>query len=151
MEAKALVLLKHHDGVWDAQWEWYDENGEVIGVMTGIEEYHLSPNGYILTTLNTVPEFESLNYGLMSYTPGTDEILFYSVGDKGDVWIMRQNLLTDVMVSDPHPEADGSETVLRFTKVEETADTMTIRMEKSKDGGKSWVTGFRQTMTRRKG
>ena len=148
-ETLALALLSHYDGVWDARWDWLGEDGEIIGKMVGVEEYELSPGGYVLKALNTVPEFDVVNYGLISYSPISLEILFYSVDNKGDVWIMRQDPATEVMISEPHLEADGRQLILRFTRLEKSAHEMTIKMERSYDAGQTWTTGFIQYMTRR--
>lgn len=148
-DAKALAFMEYHDGIWDARWEWFDEDGNLLGELTGVEEYKRVDDGYTQLMISTVNEMDQTSHSLLVYNPLKKEILFFASGAKGDYWIMRQNPVTGVMVSDPHIDAQGQEMLLRFTILEKSQDAMKIQMERSTNSGQTWVVGFHQYNTRR--
>ena len=71
-----------------------------------------------------------------------------NIGANGDYWVMRENPLTGVMISDPHINEDGSETIQMFTTVNRSENAFDVVMEASNDGGQTWTKGYTQKLTR---
>lgn len=148
-EKAAMDLFAYQEGVWDSTWTWFDEAGNVTNTMTGTETFSYLTDKHSQMLTNVVPGLKQTSYAMLAFNPARQHIIFLNIGPKGDYWVMRLNPLTGVMISDPHLNADGTETILMFTTVRQTPDLMDIQLTTSADGGETWNKGYLQTLTRK--
>jgi len=149
--AAAKTLFAYQEGVWDSKWDWVDPEGKLLGSVEGVETFTTILDGAVQEILNEVPAFGPNTKAVMTYNHVEQKIIFFSIGAKGDYWLMKQNPVTGNMVSEPHANPDGSSQIIRFTTMRKIDNEMDIIMESSKDGGATWVKAFTQYMVRRAG
>lgn len=147
-EKAAIDLFLYQEGTWTSRWTYYDANGNVTGDVTGTETFSFLVDRYSQMLTNVIPARQHTSYAIRSFSPSEQHIILLNVGEGGDYWIMRQDPETGVMISEPRTQADGSTSVLMFTRVKKTENEMEVIMEHSRDGGKTWARGYVQTLTR---
>jgi len=145
----AQELFAYQDGFWDSKWDWVDKDGKFLVSVTGTETFITILDGSVQELLNDVPDMGGKSKAVMTYNHEQGKIIFFSMGPKGDYWLMKQNPVTGAMVSEPHRNADGRTQIIRFTTVRKTNNEMDIVMERSMDDGASWTKVFTQYMVRR--
>lgn len=144
----AMDLFAYQEGVWNAKWDWYGPDGEIVGSIEGTEEFKPLVDEYSQMLINTIPSQNQTSYAMLSYNELEQKIIFLNVGAKGDYWIMRQDPETGTMISDPHLNPDGSEMIIKFTTLRQVEDAFDVQMESSTDSGETWTLGFKQYLTR---
>ena len=147
--AAAQALFVYQEGIWDSKWDWVDVDGNLLGSVQGIETFTAILDGSVQEILNDVPDMGGKSKAVMTYNHAEQKIIFFSMGAKGDYWLMKQDPVTGNMVSEPHPNPDGSVQIIRFTTTRKTDYEMDIVMESSKDAGESWTKLFTQYMRKR--
>lgn len=141
-ERKALAILAGDVGTWDCRWENLDEDENVVSVVTGTERIRAVFGERVLEMETELPEHAYGSRGLKFYEPNEKKILFVDVDQNGEYWIMEQDVETREMLSAPHLNADGTTMQIRFLPLDEGRDEKQILMERSSDGGRTWVKGF---------
>ncbi len=147
--AAAETLFAYQEGVWDSKWDWVDADGKLLGSLTGVETFTTILDGSVQEILNDVPDMGGKSKTVMTYNHAQQKIIFFSMGAKGDYWLMKQDPVTGNMVSEPHPNPDGTVQIIRFSTVRKTNNEIDIVMESSSDKGLTWVKLFTQYMVRR--
>ena len=145
----AKALFSYQEGVWDSRWDWVDPDGKLLGTVKGTETFTTRLDGTVQELINDVPDMGPKTMAVMTYNEAEGKIIFFSMGAKGDYWVMKQDPVSGEMISQPHINPDGTTQIIRFTTQRKTDDQMDIVMESSKDGGRSWVKLFTQYMVRR--
>lgn len=148
LRAKALAQLRAHNGVWTSRWEFLDGEGKVANVVEGTESQREVLADGVFEVESTVPALGRKSKSLTFFNPISKKIVFFSVGQDGDYWMLTREVDGHVLTSEPHQNADGSESTIRFTVLRETEDEKDILMEHSADGGKTWARAFKQYVHR---
>ena len=148
-EIAALELFKFQEGTWDSVWTMYDSTGSNTSVMEGTQTfaYLVDQHSQLMTTV--IPDMNHISYNIRGYDPLEGEIVALMMGRKGDYWLMRQDPVTGVTVSDPHKNFDGTTIIRKFSRSAISDDAYELNLEVSEDGGANWYTRFKQKLTRR--
>lgn len=146
---RAAEILASEIGTWDCEWSYLDADGKVVNTVTGVEEMRYAVDKKLIELTTEVPAGKVVSKSIRFYNPVTNKLTLLSVGADGNHWEMIQDVDRDVMVSKPHPNADGSQQFLRFTTVEKTDSMMRVLMESSSDN-QTWTKVFYQKLTLRK-
>lgn len=147
-EKAAIERFIYQEGEWTSVWTFYGEDGKASGNITGTESFSFLVDKHSQMLTNVIPALKHTSYAMLAYSPAEQHVIFMNIGPGGDYWVMRENPLTGVMVSDPHLNADGTETIQMFTALNRTDNTFEVVMEKSENGGETWKKGFTQKLTR---
>lgn len=146
---EAARRLSHIVGEWDSRWEWLNPDGSPRGVETGTEVARYLIGERVVELTTRVGGRPHPSKAWMFYGDNDQRFHLMSVGDNGDHWSLHGGLDRFVITSDPHTDADGGTSIIRFTHHEIDHDHLRADMEHSRDGGATWVLGFRQFLTRR--
>ena len=149
LKTKAAELFAYQEGVWDSKWDYVDKDGELLGTIEGVENFSTILDGNIQEVINYVPASNFKTKAYMTYNEQEKKILFVSIGPKGDYWILKQDVVSGDMISEPHINPDGSLQIIRFLTVRKEDNEMDIVMEGSSDEGKTWTKMFTQYMVKR--
>jgi hypothetical protein len=149
LKTKATELFAYQEGVWDSKWDYIDADGELLGTLEGVETFTTVLDGNIQELINDVPASKFKTKAYMTYNEQEKKILFVSIGPKGDYWILKQDVVSGDMVSEPHINPDGSTQTIRFLTVRKEDNEMDVVMESSSDEGETWTKMFTQYMVRR--
>ncbi|HSR52827.1 MAG TPA: hypothetical protein VLV83_18540 [Acidobacteriota bacterium] len=142
--------MQHELGTWQSRWEFLGPDGKVAQVWEGTETFQPGPSDRVVIVETEVPEVGNKSISIRFYHPIERKIYFASVGQNGDFWLLTEPVGSSVLTSEPHMNADGSVSTIRFTTLEKDDDSMKVLMEQSRDGGKTWRPVFRQYLTRSK-
>ena len=148
LRAKADLLHAYEEGSWECRWEILDDDGEVVSEMVGREIFTPSLDGLALDVVTRVDGRDTWNQGVKFFSPQEKKIVFLDWGTDGDYWIMKQDVETGVVESEPKTLPDGRSLVLRFTVVRKTDNEQDVVMDMSTDGGSTWSRRTRQFMRR---
>lgn len=144
----AMDLFVFQEGDWASEWVYYDAEGKESGQLSGTETFSFLVDRHSQMLTNVIPSVKHTSYAMLAYSPAEEHIIFLNIGPKGDYWVMRQNPVTGVMISDPHINTDGSETIQMFTYLSRSQNEFEILMESSSDGGQTWRKGYVQKLKR---
>jgi hypothetical protein len=146
---EAARRLQHIIGEWDSRWEWVWPDGSPRGIEEGTEiaRYLIGERVVELTT--RIEGEANPSKAWMFYGENDGKFHLVSVSATGDLWKMHGDLDRFVITSEPHPNPDGSTSIIRFTHHDIDHDHLRADMELSRDGGATWTLGFRQYLTRR--
>ena len=145
----AMDLFAYQLGRWDSRWDIYDGEGKIVRSFTGVEEFKPLVDDHSQMLINNVPEQDQTTYAMLSYNEIEHKIIFLNAGPRGDYWIMRQDPETGTMISEPHKNADGSEVIIKFSTLRQTADAFDVKMDISRDNGQTWQLVNKQYLTRK--
>ena len=145
----AMDLFAYQLGRWDSRWDIYDGDGNIVRSFTGVEEFKPLVDDHSQMLINNVPEQNQTTYAMLSYNEIEHKIIFLNAGPRGDYWIMRQDPETMTMISEPHKNADGSEVILKFSTLRQTAEAFDMKMDISRDNGQTWQLVNKQYLTRK--
>lgn len=149
--AKAKALFEYEDGIWHSRWERLDPEGNVVSEFEGTEAFTWYLGDTVVELATKIPATNTNSRALRFYNPVEKKIIFMSVDEGGDYWLMKQDVETEVVQSEPHKNPDGSEMIIRFTTLRKTDDEMDVVMHYSLDDSASWTKGAMQYMRRVKG
>lgn len=144
----AIDLFIFQEGDWNSEWIYYDAEGKESSRISGTETFSFLVDKHSQMLTNVIPSLKHTSYAMLAYSPAEQHIIFLNIGPEGDYWVMRQNPITGVMISDPHLNPDGSETIQMFTYLSRNKNDFDILMERSVDGGQTWAKGYVQKLKR---
>lgn len=148
LAAKARALFDYEDGVWHSRWERLDPEGNIVSEFEGTETFAWYLGDNVVELATVIPATDTNSRALRFYNPVEKKIVFLSVDEGGDYWLMKQDVETEIVQSEPHQNADGSEMIIRFTTLRKTESEMDIVMHYSLDAGDNWTKGAMQYMRR---
>lgn len=146
--AKAKALFDYEDGVWHSRWERLDPEGNVVSEFEGTEAFTWYLGDAVVELATEIPATDTSSRALRFYNPVEKKIIFMSVDEGGDYWLMKQDVETEVVQSEPHQNPDGSEIIIRFTTLRKTDNEMDVVMHYSLDDGANWTKSAMQYMRR---
>lgn len=145
----AEELMEDEAGEWRCRWEYLDANGDVTYSVEGTERLTPIFGSRVLEVVTEVPSLQRKSRGLKFIDPNLQQVIHVSVASDGDHWVLIHDPETHEVLSQPHRNADGTTSIIRFRPEEHDEDYRRIVMEHSNDGGKTWARGFIETMERR--
>lgn len=147
----AVEQLRHVVGEWDVTTTFYRDDGSSAGAYDGTYAFEWVMPDRIVKGMSTIPAFGGAS-GLLFYVrDSSGEIEMVSVGPDGQRWVMTGPVDGETRETPIVTRADGSTLKLRFTRFNVAPDRFESRMERSTDGGETWVQGNHQLFVRRKG
>lgn len=149
LAAEAAKIFKNMDGIWDSKWDRLDKDGNVVGSFEGVETFSYLIDDKVQRLYTEIPSQNQRSEALLAYNNVAKKIVFYSVDQNGDYWLMKQDPITGTVQSEPHLSANGKSQIIRFTTVRQTADDLDVKMEMSVDNGATWRHLTNQYMKRR--
>ena len=144
----AVEQLRNVVGSWDVTTEFLNPDGSVAGTFEGTYSFEWVMEDRIVKGMSTIPAFEQASGILFYIRESTDEIEMVSVGKDGQLWIMTGSIGSETRETPVVTMPDGAKLKLRFTRYNVTPDRFESRMERSTDGGQTWVSGNHQVFVR---
>lgn len=145
----AVAQLRHVQGEWDVTTTFYLPDGTPGRAFEGSYRFDWVMEDAILSGVSTIPAFAQTSGLLFYIREATGEIEMTSVGPDGRLWVMTGPIGAEVRETPAVDMPDGSTLKLRFTRFNVTPDRFESRMERSIDGGATWVQGNHQVFVRR--
>lgn len=147
-EKAAIDLFLFQEGAWKSQWAYFDGTGNVVGEAAGTQMFSFLVDRYSQMVTTVIPSRQHTSYSMRAFSPAEQHIILLNVATEGEYRMMHQNPETGVMISEPKVGPDGANTVLMFTRTKKTDNEVEIIMERSADGGETWIKSSVQSMTR---
>lgn len=145
----SVAQLRHVIGDWDVVTTFYRDDGSVAAEAAGVYSFEWVLEDKIVKGMSTLPEWNVASGLLFYLRPSTSEIEMVSVGPDGQLWTMTGPIDSETRETPVVAMPDGSTLKLRFTRFNVSDDRFESRMERSKDGGETWVEGNHQVFVRR--
>ncbi|QUL38203.1 hypothetical protein [Erythrobacter sp. JK5] len=145
----SVEQLRHVIGEWEVVTTFYRDDGSEAGDFSGTYSFAWVVEDKVVQGISTIPEFAMASGILFYLRPSTQEIEMVSVGPDGQLWTMTGPMDSETRETPMVEQADGSTIKLRFTRFNVTPDRFESRMERSSDGGETWVLGNRQVFVRK--
>ncbi|MBX7540079.1 hypothetical protein [Qipengyuania sphaerica] len=145
----AVKQLRGAIGKWDVTTTFYRDDGSVARKAVGTYTFDWVIEDRIVTGVSEIPEFGMKSAILFYHRPATSEVEMVSVGPDGQLWTMTGADTTETRETPVVTNPDGSTIKLRFTRFNVTENRFESRMDRSSDGGKTWVQGNHQLFVRR--
>lgn len=147
----AVEQLRHIVGEWDVTTTFYRDDGSSAGAFDGTYAFEWVMPDRIVKGMSKIPAFGGAS-GLLFYVrESTGEVEMVSVGPDGQLWTMTGPVDGETRQTPIVDMPDGRTLELRFTRFNVTPDRFESRMDRSTDGGETWVQGNHQLFVRRKG
>lgn len=140
--------LRHVVGRWAVTTQFLNPDGTPARTVRGTYQFEWVVPDRVVRGLSEIPELKQ-SAGILFYvneTAATIEMV--SVGGDGQLWIMTGPLGGDRRQTPAVPMPDGGTLQLRFTRSSVTPTRFESRMERSTDGGKTWLPGNHQVFVR---
>lgn len=144
-----LRQLRHVVGSWDVATTFLRDDGSEAGTVEGTYTFDWVPPDAVVAGSSTIPVFNQTSAILFYLREATGEIEMSSVGPDGQLWVMTGPIDGEVRETPVVAMPDGSTLKLRFTRYNVEPDRFESRMDRSTDGGESWVQGNHQVFVRR--
>jgi hypothetical protein len=141
--------LKHVAGRWSVVTEFLNADGTIARSFKGTYEFEWVVHDRVLRGRSDIPELKQSSGILFYVNAAKKTIEMVSVGADGQLWTMTGPLGGDTRYSQSFT-ADGKDQQLRFTRSAVMADRFESRMERTDDGGKTWVPGNHQVFVRQR-
>ncbi len=148
---KAKELFEYEIGVWRSRWERLDAEGNVVMTFEGTESFSWYLDETVVELVTEIPELDQKSKALRFYSPREKQIVFWSVDQQADHWLMTQDVETEIVQSAPHPTSAGGDMIIRFTTLRKAPDAVDVVMHYSLDDGESWTKGAMQYLERADG
>lgn len=145
----ALEQLRSVIGSWDVTTEFLRPDGSVAGAFDGTYTFEWVMKDRIVKGMSEIPEFEMASGILFYLRESTDEVEMVSVGKDGQLWTMTGPDTSETRETPVVEMPDGTSLKLRFTRYNVSQDRFESRMDRSTDGGESWVPGNHQVFARK--
>lgn len=145
----AVEQLRHVVGSWDVTTEFIRPDGSVAGAFDGTYTFEWVMPDKVVKGMSAITEFGMASGILFYVRESTGEVEMVSVGPDGQLWVMTGPVDSETRETPVVDMPDGTTLKLRFTRYNVTADGFESRMERSTDGGATWVQGNHQVFTRR--
>ena len=147
LQQRATAIFQADAGIWDARWEFLDEQSHVTSQATGTQTMKFAIEERVLHIAMDVPELGIKSVSHRFFKPDEGQIYWISVDREGDLWTFVEDPVNRTAKSLPHPNPDGSTTWLRFKNTRETENEVDVLMELSTDQ-QNWNEIFRQFRVR---
>ena len=145
----ALEQLRHVVGEWEVATTFYTSAGEPSRTFDGTYSFEWVMEDKIVQGISTIPQFGMASGILFYLRDSTNEVEMVSVGPDGQLWTMTGLQDSETRETPLVDMPDGSTLKLRFTRFNVSADRFESRMERSTDGGETWVQGNHQVFVRK--
>jgi hypothetical protein len=143
----SVAQLRHAIGRWSVVTEFLNPDGSVDRSVTGTYEFAWVVPERVVRGESEIPELRQ-RAGLLFYVNERKQTIeMASVGADGQLFVMTGPLGGEVRQT-TFTGPDGVETLLRFTRSNVAPASFESRMERSRDGGRTWSPGNRQVFKR---
>jgi hypothetical protein len=146
----AVEQLRHVIGEWDVVTTFIRPDGSEAGSFDGIYAFEWVMEDKIVKGLSTIPQFKMASGLLFYLRDSTGEIEMASVGPDGHLWVMTGPQDSETRVTPNTDMPDGTTLMLRFTRFNVSEDRFESKMERSINGGETWVQGNHQLFVRKR-
>lgn len=146
--ARSVDELRHAVGWWSTTTEFLNADGTIAGTVRGTYEFEWVVPDRVVRGRSDIPELKQSAAILFYVSDTLDRIEMASVGADGRLWTMTGSLGSDTRQTPAVTLQDGSSLRLRFTRSNVSPDRVESRMERSTNGGKTWVAGNHQVFER---
>lgn len=143
--------LRHAVGEWAVVTEFLNADGTVARAVKGSYTFEWVVPDRLVRGVSEIPELKQRSAILFYVSESRTVIEMVSVGAEGQLFTMTGPLGGEVRLSQVFKAPDGTDMQLRFTRYDVTPNRFESRMERTSDGGRTWVRGNRQVFERRSG
>lgn len=147
--APAVEQLRHVIGTWDVRTEFLGADGNVAAAADGTYTFDWVIEDRVVQGVSAIPTWDMRAGILFYHRPDKSEVEMVSVGNDGQLWTMTGADTDETRTTPNVTMPDGSKLKLRFTRFNVEPDRFESRMERSTDGGQTWVQGNHQVFVRR--
>lgn len=145
--SRSVDELRHVVGTWAVVTDFLNADGSVAGSFKGSYVFEWVTADRVVRGVSEIPELKQKS-GILFYVSASRQVIeMVSVGADGQLFVMAGPLGGDVRHTD-FTAPDGTRQRLRFTRSSVTPARFESRMERSLDGGKTWLPGNRQVFQR---
>ncbi len=145
--SKAVAIFDYELGSWHCRWEGLNRHGDVVNTFEGTETFSRTLDGKALKLVTRIDGREDWSQAIKFYSPKERQIVFIDVNTSGDYYVMKQDVDTATVQAETW-RANGDSMLFRFVLTRKTENEQDVRMERSFDGGKSWMHVRNQYMRR---
>jgi hypothetical protein len=139
--------LRHVIGRWSVVTEFLNPDGTVAQSVNGSYEFEWVVPDRVVRGQSEIPALKQRS-GILFYVNGSKKTIeMVSVGVDGQLFVMIGPLGGDARETTFTP-ANGVETRLRFSRSNVAPASFESRMDRSTDGGKTWLPGNHQVFKR---
>jgi len=148
--AAGVEQLRHVVGAWDVVTGFLNADGNVAQSVKGSYTFEWVVVDKVVRGRSDTPSFNRAAGILFYVNEGKGIIEMVSVGADGHLWVMTGPLDGETRATPPTKMPDGSTLQLRFTRYNVERDRFESRMERTTDGGATWLPGNHQVFLRKK-
>jgi hypothetical protein len=145
---QAVAQLGHAIGEWSVVTEFLDAEGKVARKVAGTYHFEWVVPDRVVRGRSDIPVLIQSSGILVYVNSAGKTIEMVSVGADGQLFTMTGPLDAETRYSQTFKTPDGTDMQLRFTRSHVTPDRFESRMERTVDGGKTWLPGNHQVFTR---
>ena len=141
--------LRHAIGAWDVVTDFLNADGTVAQSVKGAYTFEWVVEDRVVQGKSNVPSLNR-SAGILFYVNEKKKnIEMVSVGMDGNLWVMTGPIDGETRTTPPTVMSDGSTMQLRFTRYNIEANRFESKMERTTDGGATWLPGNHQVFVRK--
>lgn len=144
-----ISQLRHSIGHWDVTTSFLDDTGRALASFQGSYEFAWVVPDRVAQGTSSIPALQQASGILFYLREATAQVEMVSVGRDGMAWTMTGPWGGEVRETPVVSMPDGTTLKLRFTRSNVSDDRFESRMERSSDGGQTWLPGNHQLFIRR--
>lgn len=148
--AHSVDQLRHAVGRWSVVTELLNPDGSVAGAPRGTYEFEWVVMDRVVRGVSEIPALKQKSALLFYVSESRQVIEMSSVGADGQLFVMTGPLGGETRQTQVFQTPNGDDMRLRFTRFNVTPDRFESRMERTSDGGTTWVPGNHQVFERMK-
>jgi hypothetical protein len=145
---RSVEELRTSIGSWAVQTDMLNPDGTVARSLSGTYVFSWIIEDRVASGRSEIPELGQISGLLFYINEAEHKVEMVSVGLDGRLWVMTGPLGGNVRTTAPYETPSGGTGMLRFTRLNVTADGFESRMEYSQDGGETWLPGNHQVFRR---
>lgn len=146
--ARSVSQLREAIGHWEVTTEFLAEDGRVARAVEGTYTFEWVVPDRVVVGRTTIPALGTASGILFYVRASSAEIEMASVGGDGMLWVMTGPLGGETRQTQAYELPGGGTGRLRFTRYNVERDRFESRMERTSDGGATWLPGNHQVFRR---
>ncbi len=146
--ARSVSQLREAIGHWEVTTEFLAEDGSVARAVEGTYTFEWVVPDRVVVGRTTIPALGAASGILFYVRASSAEIEMASVGGDGMLWVMTGPLGGETRQTQAYELPGGGTGRLRFTRYNVERDRFESRMERTSDGGATWLPGNHQVFRR---
>lgn len=145
---RSVSQLREAIGHWEVTTEFLADDGTVARAVEGTYTFEWVVPDRLIIGRNAIPSLGMASGILFYLRESSAEVEMASVGADGTLWVMTGPLGGETRYTQEYALPGGGTGRLRFTRYNVERDRFESRMERTRDGGATWLPGNHQVFRR---